>query len=320
MVQEACNARGYYFVKMFPTISVIIPTYNSGEFITRTLESVLSQTYKNFEIIISDDESTDETIKRADDFFDNTDFKKFTILSNPHKGPGDARNKGIDASMGDWIAFLDSDDMWMPEKLEKTINYINNYPTVDLICHNEIRRYNGREYFVDHSSKYNKRISLFVSLLRNNCFSPSAVIVRRKFLLEAGCFDVTLPAAQDYDLWLRLSLLNITIGFINEPLGFYMERDGSISSNIDQRLSCLLKIGDKYFCYLGNHTSFPFIERLRYEGKAYSSAGLGLILKGDILKGLKFFVIGMLKWPVRDDWFRKIAGIKYLIWKTVNKI
>ena len=122
---------------MPPFFSVIIPTYNSENFIIETLDSVMNQSYKNFEIIISDDGSTDQTIDKIEEIFNHHHFVNNKIIINKHKGPGNARNKAIHNSSGHWVSFLDSDDLWRFDKLEKVFRMIqtdNNINYLEYLC------------------------------------------------------------------------------------------------------------------------------------------------------------------------------------------
>ena len=118
-----------------PFISVVIPTYNAENFITKTLETVFSQTYNNYEVIVSDDGSSDNTVEVVKAVFDKYGHRENKILINSHGGPGVARNKGIEIASGQWIAFLDSDDQWYQEKLQKVADYINQHKEYNVICH-----------------------------------------------------------------------------------------------------------------------------------------------------------------------------------------
>jgi hypothetical protein len=114
--------------KHHPMISVVIPTYNSGEFILRTLSSVLAQTYRDFEIVVSDDGSTDGTLDAVRTFLGGFPGISWRLVENSHGGPGAARNAGILAASGEWVAFLDSDDVWFPEKLSCVVAFIGLHP------------------------------------------------------------------------------------------------------------------------------------------------------------------------------------------------
>lgn len=288
-----------------PFISVVIPTYNSARYITETLLSVFNQIYKNYEVIVSDDGSTDNTEELVKTIF--TKFpQKARFLKNIHTGPGATRNKGIEASDGEWISFLDSDDQWLSKKLQKVAEYISCNTSINLVCHSEIQKIGKCERLLRYSGLYDTRQKPFLSLYRKNALSTSAVTVKKELLMKTSLFDTTLPAAQDYDLWLQLSLVPcIKIGFIDEPLGFYITRSGNISSNIERRLHCMLKINSKYSRNLKHFSRFYSFESMAYKGRVYTSAGLELIRMRNFKKGIVFFITGLFKWPFRFDWVYK---------------
>ena len=290
-----------------PSFTIIIPTYNSEHFIGDSLLSVFEQTYADYEVIVSDDGSKDNTVKIVKNISDKFPAKKIKVLKNKHNGPGAARNIGIKAAGNEWIAFLDSDDVWVKGKLEKIAEFILNYPEVNLICHNQKWVGDGKETILNLAASFNKEISPFLSLYRKNSLSPSGVTIKKTLLLKAGMFDETLPSAQDYDLWIRLSMLpEIRIEYISDILSLYIERPDNISSNIGLRLECMLKIGSRYDDMLKRVSTFPMFEKLRYKGRCYSKAGIDFIRKGSILKGVLYLALGTAMWPFRRDWVQKI--------------
>ena len=256
-----------------PLFSVVIPTYNSAPYIERALHSVFSQEEKNFELLVSDDGSTDATIKIAEHFLAHLKSANAKIIKNHHKGPGAARNRGVLGSSGEWIAFLDSDDQWRPNKLAAVKNFISKYPKVDLWCHNEMTAKNGIEIPSAYQNSFDATVEPFLSLYRKNALSTSAVTVRRSFLMETNLFDETLPSAQDYDLWLRLSQRG-KIEFIPEVLGQYLVRNHSISSHISRRLGCLITIGGRYYSDLKKVSKYPLIDYLYFCARAFRSSVL----------------------------------------------
>ncbi len=288
-------------------ISIVIPTHNSEEFIERTLNSVFDQTYTDYEVIISDDGSTDGTLEIVKDVFDKHAGKKTVILNGNHEGPGAARNKGINASNGKWVSFLDSDDEWMPEKLSRVACCIQDNDKISLVCHSEIWKNGENEILLNYQEMFDNSVEPFLSLYRKNTLSTSAVTVKKELLLKAGLFDVALPAAQDYDLWLRLSLLeDFRVGFIETPLGRYITRAGNISSRPERRLDCMLQIAGKYYKGLERATNFPGIEWRKFEGRAYGSAAMDLLAARNLKKGFLFMCLSLAKWPFRLDWIRKL--------------
>ena len=183
-----------------PEVSVIIPTYNRSESVVRAVQSVLDQSFKDLEVIVVDDGSTDDTEARLVRY--GTSIKYIRQPAN--RGVSAARNKGIKNSSGTWIAFLDSDDYWLKEKLHVQMQFLSQTPDA-VACQTEeiwIRR--GRRV---NPKKIHKKPSgeIFQQSLRLCLVSPSSVILKRSVFNEIGLFDETLEVAEDYDLWLRIS-------------------------------------------------------------------------------------------------------------------
>jgi glycosyltransferase involved in cell wall biosynthesis len=185
--------------KKNPQVSVIIPTYNRGWTIREAVDSVLIQDYKDFELIVVDDGSTDNTPEVLGAY-----CGVIKVFRQENKGVSAARNRGIAEASGRFIAFLDSDDLWFPQKLSRQVEFFNTTPDA-LICQTEevwIR--NGVRV---NPKKRHKKPSgmIFEPSLALCLVSPSAVMIRRSLLEVVGNFDETLPACEDYDLWLRIS-------------------------------------------------------------------------------------------------------------------
>jgi glycosyltransferase involved in cell wall biosynthesis len=298
-----------------PFISVIIPTYNSENFIAKTLETLYSQTYNNYEVIVSDDGSTDNTVGVVRSLFLQNSSRKKALLINKHEGPGAARNKGIEIASQDWVSFLDSDDLWNHDKLERVVGYILKNDGIDLVCHSLITIEGSKETLMNPSKYFNNKIDPFLSIYRENCLYTSALTIKKSILYQAGLFDNKLPSAQDYDLWLRLGMINkIKMGFIEDPLSIHVIREGNISSNVERRLKCMLEISGKYYAELKKVSKVPKIEKIRFEGRIYSTVGLMFLRRKNITKGIYYLFIGLLKWPFRCDWVRKfIIKLKWIM-------
>ncbi len=191
--------------KNLPLISIIIPVYNRENFIKESVLSVLNQTYKNFELIVYDDGSRDNTEKIMNKII--SIYHQYNIRyfkSKKNNGPSFARNRGVELSNGEFIAFLDSDDLWLKNKLKIQVEEMvkNNW---DICQTDEIWIRNGKRI---NPQKKHKKISgmIFEKALKLCIVSPSAVMMRKNLFLELGGFDENLPACEDYDLWLRISL------------------------------------------------------------------------------------------------------------------
>tara|TARA_Y100000590_G_scaffold468198_1_gene649954 strand:+ start:4255 stop:5157 length:903 start_codon:yes stop_codon:yes gene_type:complete len=288
-----------------PYFSVIIPTYNSSNYILNTLNSVLGQTYNNYEIIISDDGSTDNTVDIIKNIIKKNHNNKIKLIMNKHHGPGYSRNRGIKKSKGLWIAFLDSDDIWEIDKLESVKKMINN-KNVNIICH-AVKCYTGNINYKFVPSKHYLNMHPFISLYRVNPLVTSAICVNKEFLLKTTLFDEKLLSAQDYDLWLKLSMEDqFKLGFIDNPLGNYITREGNISSNFDERLKCLLIIGKRYMPYLKKISKLYFIEYLKYKSKAYIDIGYSYLLNKSFIRSTKLLITGFFLWPFNIVLLKKI--------------
>lgn len=206
-------------------ISVIITTYNREKTLERAIKSVLNQTHRNYELLIIDDGSTDNTNKIIDKY-----RKKIRYYSKLHGGVSSTRNLGLEKSEGTWVAFLDSDDYWLPTKLEKQLKFINNHPEMMAVQTEEIWIRKGRR--VNPMKKHKKYGGwIFEQCLPLCIVSPSAVMMHQRVINDIGVFDESFPVCEDYDLWLRLSL-HYQIGFIPEPL---IVKTGGHSDQLSRR-------------------------------------------------------------------------------------
>ncbi len=215
-----------------PEVSVIIPTYNYGRFIERAIQSILNQTYQDYEIIIVDDGSTDNTDEIVGGFVDRR-IRYIRHVAN--KGGNAARNSGIRSANGKYIAFLDSDDEWLPEKLDRqTRLFACSAKTVGLI-------YTGLNV-VDATGKEPQYLMLprvrgyiFDILLRGNCITGggSSAMIKRECFESVGFFDETLPSGQEWEMILRISE-KYEIDFIGEPLVNYYVHGANTASNSEK--------------------------------------------------------------------------------------
>ncbi len=181
----------------FPLITVIIPTFNRYQFLLEAIESVESQSYPNLEIIVVDDGSTDET-------FSISKKENLKYIFQENKGPSAARNIGAIAANGDWLAFLDSDDLWKPKKLMKQWESLANNPDYKAVYTNEIWIRNGVR--INQCKKHQKHSGwIYPKCLPLCIISPSSILLHKNLWKEVGGMDESLPMAEDYDLWLRLS-------------------------------------------------------------------------------------------------------------------
>lgn len=213
-------------------ISVIIPTYNREYLVSQAIQSVLTQTYRDFELIVVDDASDDNTEAVVNNF---NDSRIRYIKHEKNAGVSAARNTGIIAARGEYIAFLDSDDKWLPEKLEKQLRLFKQSPPEVGVIYTWWRVINNRTQVESiRSPKY--RGFLLQNLLYNNLVgTPSTVIAKREAFDKGVTFDINLRCCEDWDVWLQLAQ-HYDFDFVSEPLVEYRDhnedRRGSVNSNL----------------------------------------------------------------------------------------
>ena len=192
-------------------VSVVIPTYNRADFVREAIVSVLQQDYPDVELIVVDDGSRDGTAAVVSGFGPGVQY-----LWQENRGVSAARNRGVAASTGDLIAFLDSDDLWLPNKVSAQVAYFEAHAEAQA-CHTD-------EVWIRRGVRVNERRIhrkqggwQFLASLPRCLISPSAVMMRRTLWDRLGGFDESLPACEDYDLWLRLTAV-VPVGFLPERL------------------------------------------------------------------------------------------------------
>lgn len=194
-----------------PQVSVIIPTFNRKDWLTKAVDSVLSQTFTDFELIVVDDGSTDDTRSLF-----KTAETRVSYLYQQNQGVAAARNAGVRAAQGEWLAFLDSDDAWLPSKLEKQMAFHQHNPRFKISQTEEIWIRNGRK--VNPMNKHKKLSGwIFESSLPLCLISPSSVILAREIFERTGHFDESFTVCEDYEFWLRCTVC-YEVGLISEAL------------------------------------------------------------------------------------------------------
>ena len=206
-------------------LSVIIPTYNRAALVRAAVDSALRQSVPPHEVLVCDDGSTDDTLALLRTVF--ADVPKVKVLSLPHSGlPAATRNAGIAAASGDWLAFLDSDDVWLPEKTARQWAAIQAHPAIGLVCTNAFVARHGvdphlRPTLLRHVPTGEVTLA---RLLEENVVITSSALVKRTLLVDAGAFSARqeLRAVEDYELWLRMATL-APVHYLDEPLIVYQD-------------------------------------------------------------------------------------------------
>ncbi|MFZ2059743.1 MAG: glycosyltransferase family A protein [Candidatus Binatus sp.] len=225
---------------MVAQVSVIIPTYNRRAMLREAIESVLAQSVREFELILIDDGSTDGTAEELTRFGSAIRAERID-----HRGPAAARNRGVALARAPLIAFLDSDDLWEPTKLERQLAFMRENPGCAISQTDEIWIRNGRR--VNPGMRHRKRAGdIFIDSLRTCLISMSCTMMRTDLFRSLGGFDEIMLAAEDYDLWLRI-LIDHEAGLLDEPLvtrrGGHRDQTSATTPAIDRfRILALTKL------------------------------------------------------------------------------
>lgn len=210
-----------------PTVSVILAAYNAERYIAESIESVLNQTFSDFELLVVDDGSIDGTQDKIAPYIDKIRY----IKKEENEGPAAARNTGILASRGDLIAFQDADDIWLPEKLEKQVRFLEDNKDIAMV-YTDFMEFdeNGTRkisFFAHH-----KPVSgwIFGHLLDENPIGSDTVLVRKDVFEKCGLFDALLRTIEDYDMWLKIAH-NYKISFIDEVFMKRRRHNSNLSGN-----------------------------------------------------------------------------------------
>jgi glycosyltransferase involved in cell wall biosynthesis len=227
-----------------PRISVVIPTYNTANLITDCLDSVFSQTYQDFEIIVVNDGSPDgdELEKVLGPY-----LNRIVYIKQEHKRAAGARNTAIRKACGELLAFLDSDDTWLPDHLLSQVTLLDQHPTLDMVYCNALVVGKGKRHlqFMDQCPSNGE--ASFEALIVERCQIPvSTVVVRKNAIVKAGLFDETLDRCDDYDMWLRTAFQGAKIGYSRKVQArVYVGRPGSLGQSSSKMSQADLTILDK---------------------------------------------------------------------------
>ncbi len=229
-------------MKYTPLVSVVLPTYNRAEYLERSIRSVLSQTYQNWELIISDDGSTDDTTRIVTSFND----PRIKYFNHSNHGVAYTRNRAIEKSTGCYLAFIDSDDEWRKDKLGIQVGMMNDHPNIDLLFCDflNIKGNRGSSAFEQNAAAMNLLVeekysdTLYViksglheGLAKDNFIATDSVILRRGILDRFGLFNEELRVSEDFELWWRLGLENVCFAYIDQPLITRYKGEESLSGH-----------------------------------------------------------------------------------------
>jgi len=247
-----------------PKVSVIIPTYNCARYVPEAVESVLHQTYQDYEVIVVDDGSTDNTEKVLQKYRD-----KIRYIKQKNSGVAAARNTGIREAHGEWVAFLDADDLWLPLKLKIQMEFSDRHPDVDFI-YGDASSFNSNGVLTKSmfSERQPHEGNVIKNLLSENFIPILSVIARKKCFEKAGFFKEGMKYSEDYEMWLRVAKF-FKFGYITEVVVSYREHEKSASQNFEKMHAAHLDILNAYL----KDPRIPYVAAAKIRGFNYFKFG-----------------------------------------------
>lgn len=235
-------------------VTVIIPAFRAAATIDRALASIAAQTLKPVAAVVVDDGSPDDTFVRAEAWKGRMGGTQLLVLRQENKGPGAARNRALAAAATTWVAFLDADDEWLPTKLERSMVHAEGGGYA-LVAHDSVEVADGREWRLECARRFRSSEDPFVGLYRRGFIDTATVVARLDAIRAVGGFDISLPNAQDFDLWLAiLSRPGASFLVFDEVLSRYHRTAGSVMSHVDRRRRCCMSIAQRYTAALSHHS------------------------------------------------------------------
>jgi glycosyltransferase involved in cell wall biosynthesis len=254
----------------FPRVSVVIPTYNALKFLPQTIASVMAQTFQDFELLLIDDGSSDGTADWVAQYNQNTDGHKIQFFQQQRGGVSVARNLGIQNAQGEFIAFLDADDLWVPTKLAQQVNYLNQHPRVGLV--------HGAIALMDEAGTLTGRVlsskpiaSSLPRLLTQNAVACQTVLVRRSCFEQAGRFDSQADTVEDWDLWMRVARFYPIVG-LPEVLAHYRQVESSLSRSHERMVPTYHYVIEKNYEFCQDELTRLGVNDRRLKATSYASA------------------------------------------------
>lgn len=288
-----------------PKVDVIIPAYNAGKYLAAALASVEAQTFEDWRILLIDDGSTDNTAEVAAPFMKRLG-KKFTYIRQENQGLPAARNAAIRNSSAEYIALLDSDDIWLPCRLAESLSYFESHPEVG-ICHSSVAFVDETgeilEIF-DTPQKHGEGMIAPYIYMRKVQLPCPTVTFRRRCIEMVGIFDETMRATEDRDLWFRIAL-HFQVGFIHKVLAHYRVSEASMSADPNRMLQGQLR-------FIGKHYGAPgcrVLARRIALSQCYRQHAEALELRGDHWKAVKSASRSLCFYPLDITNIRSAASI-----------
>ena len=302
-------------MRSFPLVSVITPAYNASATIGDTIESVLSQTFSDFEMIIIDDGSSDDTANVVHRFKDN----RIIYIYQTSKERSEARNNGIKNAKGKYIAFLDADDTWFPEKLEKQIKLFEVSPGLGLVYSDLYLVEDNTLRIIVQYSKIRKLFRGHVPsriMLEENFIQSPTPIVRREVFDNVGYFDPDLNPCEDIDMWIRI-IARYAVDFVDQPLAYYRIHPNQTSwkNKPDILFESTHKLIDKIEAtFLSEELLHPN-DIIKSRSRIYYDYALAMMSRGEFSRSKKNYITSMKINPYSVKTYVRLAQLFYLYTK-----
>jgi glycosyltransferase involved in cell wall biosynthesis len=268
-----------------PRVTIVMPAYNAARYLPTAIDSVIHQSYSDWELIVIDDGSTDETKSVATSYVPRTSGR-LRYLYQSNRGPAAARNAGLQATTGEFIATLDADDVWLPMRLERGISVMDRSPQVGLV-HSLVARINVEGNVVgsfNFPSKHQAgKIALNIYTRRANILSPT-VLFRRQCIDTVGLFDEAFRGTEDRDLWFRIAE-RYEIAYIDEILALYRSSPGSVASDSGLAVQTKLSFARKHL----ERRACSRFSWLRALGQIYREQGDVCFSRGQLKQSLGYY-------------------------------
>ena len=283
-----------------PMVSVVIPCYNAEKYIASTLHSVMKQSYSALEIIVIDDGSKDTSAEIVTEIarVDN----RIRLYYKANSGVADSRNVGIRSANGDYIAFLDADDLFEPEDVAKKVAYLQQHPAAGLV-HSAEERFQsdtGKSVAIVRGKGGNV-LPLLLAMKTNVVHSPSSVVVRKSVLDQVGYFDINLSTSADWEMWVRLAKHTV-FGYLDQPLVRYRIHGQQMHANI------LLMERDMLYAFRKLHQQGGYFTSASHYKQCLANIYLILAAcyRGDMQNNTRFlhFLIKSMTTDIRPLWQR----------------
>jgi len=284
-----------------PAVSVIIPAYNCAELLGEAIASVRAQTYEDYEVIVVDDGSADNTAEVAEKLA--ADWPKMRAIRAEHKGLAAARNRAVAEMKGQWIAMLDADDLWLPEKLRRCMDYLAEHPDLSIVYTPMAPITMGGEKIKGHS-KPCLAGRLTEELFQSIFVHDPASVIHKRVIEVCGGFDESLPVTVGHEFWLRVST-RFEFGLIDEPLALRRWSEQSLTRRTrSQGRRIKAAMLERFYFERGGDKLVPAGAAMRRLSSVYFKAGKLLLAEGDprearryLVKAVRYRPTNLRAWP-----------------------